>query len=117
MEADLQSIYGIDYRDRWRTRDGRPVLTLRRLAVLLMRGLPEGSSLLSEHVGQRPWSRLEGLVDDVRMRLEAQLGVRRPEPHPGRVAQASHAGATERRAAEFARRRADRDRRLRRGSE
>lgn len=77
MEADLQRFYGIDYRDRWRTgENGRPLLTLRRLEVLLEH-LPAESALVAAVLPDAPWSRTERLMADLWQQLD-----RKHREHP-----------------------------------
>lgn len=87
LEADLQEHYGIDYRDRFR-RDpvtGRPVLTLRRMAVLVSRIPAHKSRVAEKMLGHRPWSREASMLDEVRRTQLATHGVKNPKPHPDRV--------------------------------
>lgn len=75
MEADLQSHYGLDYRDRWRfDADGHRRLTLRRLGVLV-RHLPVDSSTAMA-TGSSGWTLSDHLLADV---FHATAGT----PHPG----------------------------------
>lgn len=87
VEADLQLHYGIDYRDRFRidTATGRPVLTLRRLAVLVSRIPRHESKVVETLLGHRPWSREAAMLDEVRRTQLATHGVKNPKPHPDRV--------------------------------
>lgn len=85
MEAALAD-RGVDYRDRWRVDPvtGRPVLTLRRIAVLTLRHIPDHSPLMEEWLGYRPVTRLEGMVDDVRRAVQMTAGAKDPQMHPDR---------------------------------
>lgn len=86
VEADLQAHYGVDYRDRFRTdpESGRPVLTLRRLAVLMARIPADRSAFVAAVTGTRPWSREAEMLDEVRRTTLAVHGVKNPKPHPDR---------------------------------
>lgn len=118
MEAALAD-RGVDYRDRWRDdpATGRPVLTLRRICVLVLRHMPDGSPVAQAVAGYRPVSRIEEIVDDTRRVLLMAHGVKNPDMHPDR----ERARAAERERVESARaalaseRRAQRDRELRKG--
>lgn len=83
MEADLLRFYGIDYRDRWRTVDGRRVLTLRRLWNL-WRHLPsESACALILRDGLPHWSLEAHLLDDLRITTTGSK--KNPsKPHPMR---------------------------------
>jgi hypothetical protein len=95
VEADLQAVYGIDYRDRWRHDDtGRVRLTLRRLAVL-MRHLPAESAVGRTLHPEPQWTRQEVLTAHVwqaaaqskkphPMLAAAERGRRRASPSPDR---------------------------------
>ena len=92
VEADLQQTYGVDYRDRWRTDlSGRPLLSLRRLWVLVSQ-LP-GTSRIAQL--EKPWFSVEAhLLDDLRMTLVAANTDPKksgpPEPHPMRPQPSRH---------------------------
>lgn len=78
MEADLQAVYGIDYRDRWR-RDpdtGRARLTYRRLAVLVHH-LPDTSATVLALDSQPRW-RLEHIL----LAHIWQAAAQSKKPHP-----------------------------------
>ena len=77
MEADLQAVYGIDYRDRWR-RDpsGRARLTLRRLSVLITH-LPDTSCVAMIQDDQPRW-RLEHIL--LAHVWQASAGSKQPHP-------------------------------------
>lgn len=78
MEADLQRFYGIDYRDRWRPdAHGRPLLTLRRLMVLIEH-LPAESVLQTTLRQGRPAWRLEHVL----LAHVWQAAGHSKEPHP-----------------------------------
>lgn len=84
MEADLQAVYRVDYRDRWRKDEhGRPLLTLRRLAVLVTH-LPAWSAVRT--IDEPYWPVEAHLLDDVRMTLMALAHVETKylTPHPAR---------------------------------
>lgn len=87
VEADLQDHYGIDYRDRFRTdpATGRPMLTLRRLCVLVTQIPADQSRTAAASLGYWPWSREASLLDDIRRTQLATHGVKDPKPHPDRV--------------------------------
>lgn len=83
MEADLQIHCGVDYRDRWRTVDGRRVLTLRRIWVLL-RHLPPQAALASALRDGKPYWSLEAhLLDDLRIATTGSKE-RPSKPNPNR---------------------------------
>lgn len=69
VEADLQRFFGLDYRDRWRLDErGRPRLTLRRIAVLLLRHPPlEGAVAWLINDQRTPWRREHHQLDDLRL--------------------------------------------------
>lgn len=98
MEAALAD-RGVDYRDRWRVdpATGRPLLTLRRVAVLVLRFMPETSPVAEVVAGFRPVSRLEALVDDTRRAVLAAAGVKNPDMHPDRDRALKQARAAEHR--------------------
>ena len=77
MEADLQAVYGVDYRDRWR-RDpsGRVRLTLRRLSVLV-KHLPAESAVGRTLHPDPPWTRTHILLAHV---WQASAGSKKPHP-------------------------------------
>lgn len=85
VEADLQRFYQVDYRDRWRKDEhGRPLLTVRRLYVLLLH-LPSTSALADlQRNGKPDWSLEAHLLDDIRMTLQHTDKKRPPQPHPAR---------------------------------
>ena len=87
VEADLQEHYGIDYRDRFRSDPvtGRPLLTLRRLCVLVTSIPAERSRVAASSLGYRPWSREAQMLDELRRTQLATHGVKNPKPHPDRV--------------------------------
>lgn len=87
VEADLQDHYGVDYRDRFRPDPvtGRPLLTLRRLAVLVTKIPREHSRVAEAVLEHRPWSREAEMLDEVRRTTLAVHGVKSPKPHPDRV--------------------------------
>lgn len=118
MEADLARFYpNDDLRDLWRRDDdGRRVLTLRRLRVLI-RHLPEESALaLAQRDGKPHWSVEAHLIDDLRMSMTgtkdrpAQRHPARPKPSPK-----THTPERQRRIAAARRRAADRRRRIESG--
>lgn len=77
MEADLQAVYGVDYRDRWRRDDtGRARLTLRRLAVLVAE-LPADSAVGRRLSPEPPWTRQEVLIAHV---WQGVTGSKQPHP-------------------------------------
>lgn len=83
MEAEL-ALSGIDYRDFYRT---GTALTWRRVCVLCVRHpRPDGPIVTAVNKGERPWTRLEGLVDHLRMTVEAVMTdkTHTPKPHPDR---------------------------------
>jgi hypothetical protein len=85
VEADLARFYRIDYRDRWRPDEhGRPLLTLRRLLVLVQHLPPDAACVARLNDGKVPWSRTDQLLDEVRRRLDRLRGVKRPKPDPNR---------------------------------
>jgi len=99
VEADLQAVYHLDYRDRWRRDDtGRARLTLRRLAVLV-RHLPAESAVGRELHPDPPWTRQEVLTAHV---WQAAAGSKKPHPM---LAAAGKAANADRRAADPDRRR------------
>lgn len=81
MEADLQRYYGIDYRDRWRRDDqGRRVLTLRRIGVLV-RNLPlDSAAVRATNDGETPWSIEQTLLADLFHVTAGQAHPLRPKP-------------------------------------
>jgi hypothetical protein len=87
VEADLQEHYGIDYRDRFRIDPdtGRPVLTLRRLCVLVTSIAPNRSRVAAASLGYEPWSREASMLDELRRTQLATHGVKNPKPHPDRA--------------------------------
>ena len=92
MEADLQRHYQIDYRDRWR-RDaaGVPVLTVRRIGVLIEH-MPAESALGDIGRNGRPHFTVEAnLLDDLRM-LWSSSKTSPAKPHPLRFAGRSRSG-------------------------
>lgn len=65
VEADLARYYQLDWRDRWRTDGaGRPLLGLRRLAVLV-RHLPSDSATVTAVTGEEGWTRDQVLLTDL----------------------------------------------------
>lgn len=107
VEADLQRFYGIDYRDRWRYHDGRRVLTLRRLGVLI-RHLPAESAVALIHRDHEPyWSVEAHLLDELRISLTGSQ--RKPsKPHPQRPTGKKAQQHQPRKIADFRRRSAER---------
>lgn len=80
LEASLQAVYQVDYRDLWRCGPNR--LTFRRLAVLV-RYLPPDCALAVELRGRPHWGLAEHLLDTIRMTLTGSE--KRPAtPWPGR---------------------------------
>lgn len=64
LEASLQATYGVDLRDMWRRgSDGLPLLTMRRLGVLV-RHLPSTSPVMSA-TGSGGWSNTDLLLSDL----------------------------------------------------
>jgi len=87
VEADLQRFYGIDYRDRWHP-DRRRRLTLRRIAVLILRHPPvDGNVARALNGGRSVWRLEHHQLDDLRMVIEAVMTDRKkhkPRPNPDR---------------------------------
>lgn len=78
MEADLLRFYGVDYRDRWRRDEhGRPLLTLRRISVLVDNLPPESSLRMHLSKGEPVW-RLEHVL----LAHLWQVQARSKKPHP-----------------------------------
>lgn len=77
MEADLQLIHGIDYRDRFRPGGGPSQLTIRRLLVLV-KYLPAQSNFYAACEKRAPVSLGDSAVMDV---WESLTG----KKHPGRA--------------------------------
>ncbi len=82
MEADLQRVYQVDYRDRWAGR-----LTLRRLSALI-RHLPPDAAVWRavdpDGAADSLWGMEHYLLDDLRMWVEARATGTKPDPHPAR---------------------------------
>lgn len=79
VEASLQAVYGIDYRDRWRNPKD---LTLRRLHALVT-NLPPESALARELSSNPEWTLEAHLLDTIRMALTSTE--KKPaKPWPGR---------------------------------
>ena len=107
VEADLQRIYGIDYRDRW-----RGGLTLRRLHVLIRHLPPDSATAVA--LGGPSWSIGDHLLDDIRMALTHSK--KRPaKPHPLRPRGRRKKTLDPRRLAAGRRRRAERRDAIERG--
>lgn len=87
MEADLLRFYGIDYKDRWHPDRSRR-LTLRRLAVLILRHPPmEGWVARKLSDGRSAWGLTNHQLDDLRLTLEALMTdpkKHKPKPDPNR---------------------------------
>jgi hypothetical protein len=87
VEADLQRFYGIDYRDRWLP-DRRRRLTLRRIAVLVLRHPPlDGAVARVLNDDRVPWRLEHHLLDDIRLVIEAvntDPKKHKPKPAPDR---------------------------------
>lgn len=84
MEADLQTL-GVDYRDRYRTgSDGAPLLSLRRIAVLVYRRPIEGGHVEFVRVGAKPFTRTEHIADETRRAVTAMVTHKAPDPWAGR---------------------------------
>lgn len=124
MEADLARYYNIDIRDRWRRDDrGVRLLTLRRLRNLLVNLPPDAALMPHLTGGLHPMTRLEQMVDDVRLAVLAAAGAKKHDlvPHPDRarlMREASKVPATadrHRREMDLRRRRRAREQALRKG--
>lgn len=86
MEADLARFYGADYRDRWRVdADGCVKLTLRMILVRVQHLPLDAVSVRLLNDNKVPWSRTEHLLDELRRRLDALGGDKRPKPDPDRL--------------------------------
>ena len=82
MEADLLRFYQIDLRDHWRKVEGRVVLTLRRIKVLLAH-LPEDSALAVLSNDGKPVPTVEAvLLADIWQQLAAQSAKQGATIHP-----------------------------------
>lgn len=91
VEADLQRFYGVDYRDRWKVVDGRRVLTLRRIGVLLRHLPPESALAAVGRKGKPHWTIEAHLLDDLRLATTgskdkpSKPNPSRPKPGPKRA--------------------------------
>jgi hypothetical protein len=76
LEADLSALHHTDLRDYWRRgSNGRPLLTLRQIAVRVRR-LPADSAV-ARLLGSPGWARADYLLADL---VHVQTG----KPHPAR---------------------------------
>lgn len=66
MEADLARYYHVDLLDRWRTDlEGRPLLTLRQIAVRVRHLPPDSAVAVALNGGEAGWTRDQVLLTDI----------------------------------------------------